>query len=228
MVDFKIIPFAYCTGQENMTFDESLLEEAILNNSSTFIFRLYGWKPACVSLGRNQKLDFLDLSILKSKNIDVVTRLTGGRALLHDKELTYSVVCPQSLLKQGQSVMASYKEISEVLIDAFKALGLNLSLGGESVHTNHDYCMLVSTGADLNFQGRKLVGSAQCRKKGYILQHGSIPYDLDKALLAKIFNENIDVSTVTTVKEVLPSYTIERFSMEFQDAVKNVLSVRES
>ena len=224
MVDFKIIPFAYCTGQENMTFDESLLEEAILNNSSTFIFRLYGWKPACVSLGRNQKLDFLDLSILKSKNIDVVTRLTGGRALLHDKELTYSVVCPQSLLKQGQSVMASYKEISEVLIDAFKALGLNLSLGGESVHTNHDYCMLVSTGADLNYKGRKLIGSAQCRKKGYILQHGSILFDYDEMLLEKVFKEHVNSSEVVCLKEIFPDLSFEDFVNEFQFVISEVLS----
>ena len=191
MVDVKFIPFEYNTGSVNMTIDEQILNESIESNSTTPVFRLYGWKPACISLGRNQKADFIDQEFLKANNVDVVHRLTGGRALLHDCEVTYSFVCPQSYLKNGESVVASYKEISEILIKAFKELGVLLTLGGDSVHTKFDYCMLVSTGADLNYQGRKLVGSAQCRKKGYILQHGSIPYDLDKILVGKIFNEKV-------------------------------------
>ena len=119
----KIIPYETRTGKENMQIDSDLLEFAIKNQLKEPIFRLYGWEPACVSLGRNQKDDFLDYELLKSKNIDVVRRLTGGRALLHDNEITYSFICPESFLQNGSHIVSSYKEISQILTDKFKKLG---------------------------------------------------------------------------------------------------------
>lgn len=177
----RFIPFEVKTGQENMQIDSDLLEYAIKNQLKEPIFRLYGWSPACVSLGRNQKSDFLDLDFLKQNNIDYVRRLTGGRALLHDNEITYSYICPASFLENGENVVNSYKEISKILIAAFKKLDIELDFGGiKKVNGHKDYCMLVSTGADLCYKNRKLIGSAQFRKEGYILQHGSILYDYDK------------------------------------------------
>ena len=102
-----------------MKKDSELLDNAIKNSLREPIFRLYGWSPACVSLGRNQKSDFLDGDFLKENNIQVVRRLTGGRALLHDNEITYSFVCPASNLKNGENVVESYKEISQIFIDKF-------------------------------------------------------------------------------------------------------------
>lgn len=199
----RFIPFEVKTGQENMQIDSDLLEYAIKNQLKEPIFRLYGWSPACVSLGRNQKSDFLDLEFLKQNNIDYVRRLTGGRALLHDNEITYSYICPASFLENGENVVNSYKEISKILIDAFKNLDIELDFGGTKQAKGHmDYCMLVSTGADLCYQNRKLIGSAQFRKEGYILQHGSILYDYDKELLEKIFNEKVDTSSIISIKEI--------------------------
>ena len=95
------IPYKVYTGAENMQIDNDLLEDAVKNNLQEPVFRLYGWSPACVSLGRNQRSDFIDENLLKENNIDLVRRLTGGRALLHDNEITYSYVCPVSSLKSG-------------------------------------------------------------------------------------------------------------------------------
>lgn len=202
----KFIPYEVKTGVENMQIDSDLLNYAIAESLKEPIFRLYGWSPACISLGRNQKDDFLDYDFLKSENIDVVRRLTGGRALLHDNEITYSFICPFDYLKNGENVSESYKEISQILIDSFKKLGIELTLGGEkSIHTKFDYCMLISTGADLCYRGKKLIGSAQCRKDGYILQHGSILYDYDKHLLEKIFHENISTNSIISIKEINPN-----------------------
>ena len=89
----KFIPYEVRTGKENMQIDSDLLELAITGQFKEPIFRLYGWKPACISLGRNQKSDFLNTSLLNKYGIDVVKRLTGGRALLHDNEITYSYIC---------------------------------------------------------------------------------------------------------------------------------------
>lgn len=204
----KFIPFEIKTGAENMQIDSDLLDDAIKNNLKEPVFRLYGWKPACVSLGRNQRDDFLDTKLLKENNIDLVRRLTGGRALLHDDEITYSFVCPLTYLENGENVVISYKEISQILIYAFKELDIELDFGGERKLQGHkDYCMLVSTGADLCYQGKKLIGSAQFRKNGYILQHGSILYNYDKDLLEKIFKEKVDTSSITSIKEINPNIT---------------------
>ncbi len=191
-----------------MQIDSDLLDNAIKKQVKEPIFRLYGWSPACVSLGRNQKDDFVDQEFLNSCGIDVVRRLTGGRALLHDDEITYSYVCPVSSLKHGENVVESYKEISQILINAFAKLGIELDFGGTRKSQGHkDYCMLVSTGADLCWNGRKLIGSAQFRKEGYILQHGSILYDYNKSLLEKIFKEKVDTSSIVSVKEINPHIT---------------------
>lgn len=207
----KIIPYETRTGKENMQIDSDLLDFAIKNELKEPIFRLYGWEPACVSLGRNQKDDFLDYELLKSKNIDVVRRLTGGRALLHDNEITYSFICPESFLQNGSHIVSSYKEISQILIDKFKKLGIDLDFGtSKPIKTGFDYCMLISTGADLCYKEKKLIGSAQCRSHGYILQHGSILYDYDKNLLEEIFKEKVSTGEITSIKEINPKLSKEK------------------
>ena len=188
-----------------------MLEQSIKEQSQEPIFRLYGWSPACVSLGRNQKDDFVDYELLKSKGIDVVRRLTGGRALLHDDEITYSFICPVSYLKHGLNVVESYKEICQILIDVFAKHGIELTLGGEKgVHTKFDYCMLVSTGADLCYQGKKLIGSAQFRKEGYILQHGSILFRYNKDILELIFKNPVTTDEITAISEIAPDLTRDK------------------
>ncbi len=207
----KIIPYETRTGKENMQIDSDLLDFAIKNELKEPIFRLYGWEPACVSLGRNQKDDFLDYELLKSKNIDVVRRLTGGRALLHDNEITYSFICPESFLQNGSHIVSSYKEISQILIDKFKKRGIDLDFGASKpIKTGFDYCMLISTGADLCYKEKKLIGSAQCRSHGYILQHGSILYDYDKKLLEEIFKEKVSTDEITSIKEINPKLSKEK------------------
>ena len=207
----KYIPFETYSGQVNMDIDAQLLQQAIDEQIQEPIFRLYAWKPACVSLGRNQDDNFIDKGFLKKHNIDIVRRLTGGRALLHDNEITYSFICPITYLKHGEHVVSSYKEICEFLIKKFKNIGIELDFGtAKQVKTAADYCMLISTGADLCYKNRKLIGSAQCRKNGYILQHGSILYDYDKNLLETIFQEEVNTNEIATIKEIAPHLTKEK------------------
>lgn len=205
----KHIDFEVNTGEINMQIDSDLLDFAIKNRIHEPKFRLYAWAPACVSLGRNQDEAFLDKEFLKSQNIDLVRRLTGGRALLHDKELTYSYICPISSLENGESVINSYKEISQILIEGFKKLEIDLEFGAKCPHTKFDYCMSISTGADLCYRGKKFIGSAQFRKEGYILQHGSILIDYDKSLIEELFNEKVDESALTCLKEINSQISIE-------------------
>ena len=214
----KFIPYEVKNGQENMQIDSDLLDYAIANKLNYPIFRLYGWKPACISLGRNQSDEFIDKGFLNQEGINLVRRLTGGRALLHDNEITYSYICPTSYLKNGENVTKSYIEISQILIDKFKKIGIELNFGTtKKINTKFDYCMLISTGADLCYEGKKLIGSAQCRKNGYILQHGSILYDYDKKLLEKIFHEEVNTDSITSIKSINPNITKEDIINLFQN-----------
>ncbi len=203
-----------------MQKDSDLLDFAISEKLSYPIFRLYGWRPACISLGRNQQDSFIDKKFLKDTNIDVVKRLTGGRALLHDDEITYSFICPISYLNHGENVTKSYIEISQILIEKFAKLGIELDFGGSKpVNTKFDYCMLISTGADLCYSGKKLIGSAQCRKEGYILQHGSILYNYNRQLLEKIFHENVSTDAITSIKEINPKLSRQQVIDALSDTV---------
>lgn len=208
----KYIKFNTYTGKENMQIDSDLLENAIAEQIQEPIFRLYAWSPKCVSLGRNQKINENEFT-----NIDIVRRVTGGRALLHDDEITYSYISPVSIIPNGERIKDSYKYISGILIDFFKELGIELNFGGESeLDAHHNYCMLISTGADVCYQGEKIIGSAQFRKNGYILQHGSILFGYDKALLESLFHEKVSSSSITTVREILPDMTKEKFVKDFE------------
>ncbi len=216
----KFVPYEVLTGKENMQKDSDLLDFAISEKLSYPIFRLYGWRPACISLGRNQQDSFIDKKFLKDTNIDVVKRLTGGRALLHDDEITYSFICPISYLNHGENVTKSYIEISQILIEKFAKLGIELDFGGSKpVNTKFDYCMLISTGADLCYRGKKLIGSAQCRKEGYILQHGSILYNYNRQLLEKIFHENVSTDAITSIKEINPKLSRQQVIDALSDTV---------
>ena len=206
----KYLGFSVNSGSLNMEIDAQMLEHAISTSEKNILFRLYGWSPMCISLGRNQKDDFL------TGEIDAVRRLTGGRALLHDDEITYCCVAPADAIPNGQSVVDSYKYISGILIDFFKTLGVELDFGeNKRVSTHYDYCMRLSTGADVCYKGQKIIGSAQCRKNGYILQHGSILFGYDKSLLENLFHE--EVKGIVTVNEILPTLTKEEFVKKFEE-----------
>lgn len=213
----EYIKYGIFSGADNMRIDSELLEEAILHNYNDPIFRLYGWSPMCISLGRNQK-EGVGVNIgVNFKDIDVVRRVTGGRALLHDNEITYSCIVPITYIPNGESVTASYKYISSYLIRFFETLGVKLSIGeNKKVSTKFDYCMLVSTGADVCYEGKKIIGSAQFRKNGYILQHGSILFGYNKELLKNLFHEEVSNDKITTVKEILPDLTKEEFIKKFE------------
>ena len=205
----ELIDYRIYSGMRNMQIDEELLNESIMHNRKKGLYRLYGWAPVCISIGRNQSLKFINKEILSKYGIDCVKRLTGGRALLHDNELTYSCVVPVSTLKHGENILNSYKEISGIWIEIFKKFGITLTIGGMPKHiTKSDYCMTISTGADLCYMGKKLIGSAQYRKSGYILQHGSILFDYNETLINTVFGGAQDFSSIIALKQINPELTL--------------------
>ncbi len=181
-------------GKFNMDYDLAMLNYAIENNIDYAVVRFYQWYPKCISLGKNQ-----DENSINPMGLDVVKRVSGGRALLHDAELTYCFV--SKIFKP--SIIESYKDISDGLILGFKKLGIELEYA-KNKNEKYEYCMNISSGADVSYKGRKFIGSAQFRKQGYLLQHGSIPYSLDYELIEKIFSSPVEKEKIITLNEINP------------------------
>ena len=203
-------------GAFNMEFDLSMLNDAIEKQIDYAVVRFYQWYPKCISLGVNQ-----DEKNVNPTEIDIVKRPSGGRALLHDLELTYCFV--SKVFKP--SVMESYKDISDGLILGFKKLGIELEYA-KNKNEKFEYCMNISSGADISYNGKKFIGSAQFRKQGYLLQHGSIPYSLDYELIEKIFLKPANKEKIITLNEINPNLStrqiIEALKEGFIEKFKNI------
>jgi lipoate-protein ligase A len=163
-------------GAWNMAVDEVLLD-GVAAGMTPPTLRFYEWTPPCLSLGYFQPFDVVDLDGCRRLGVEVVRRPTGGRAILHDRELTYSVTLPASLLGHDGGVLPSYYRLSLALRDGLVRLGVPVTLAPESASGPADHgpvCFDRPSAHEILLHGRKLVGSAQMRRGGGILQHGSI------------------------------------------------------
>lgn len=178
-------------GAWNMAVDEALLESiSALDQPPTL--RLYDWQPYTLSLGQAQPSGDVDHNSLKSHGWDLVRRPTGGRAILHADELTYSVTAPiENPILRG-NVIESYRKISTALIEALRLVGLcadSKPKNNEEAHLSKDpVCFQFPSDYEITYLGKKVVGSAQARKKGGILQHGSIPLHGDITRIIEVLN----------------------------------------
>lgn len=170
-------------GSRNMALDHALAEEL---GEGEAALRLYAWERPTVSFGRNEPTrDVYSREAGEEAGVEYVRRPTGGRAVLHDAELTYAVVAP---LRAMDGVRNAYRRINHALAAALRALGAPVALAEETVVPSVDAgpCFQDPTGGEVTARGRKLVGSAQCRIGGAILQHGSILLDGDQSLLTRL------------------------------------------
>ncbi|NJD58316.1 MAG: hypothetical protein C3F13_05395 [Anaerolineales bacterium] len=165
-------------GAWNMAVDEMLLE-LMEDGHTQACLRLYAWEPACLSIGYAQPYSEIDLERLHLHNWEWVRRPTGGRAILHTDELTYSVVAPSSDARMAGSVLESYQRLSKALLSALHSMNIPAqahplppSITGQEAGA---VCFEVPSNYEIIIQGKKLVGSAQARRKISVLQHGSLP-----------------------------------------------------
>ena len=164
-------------GAWNMAADEAILEH-IGRSEVIPTLRLYAWEPPCLSLGQAQPFADVDMERLKQRGWEVVRRLTGGRAILHTDELTYSVIAPLNEPRVEGSVLESYNRLAQALLLAVKTLGLLVEMKegkASDSATPNPVCFEVPSTYEITVNGKKLVGSAQARKKEGVLQHGSLP-----------------------------------------------------
>ena len=174
---WRLLVDAPADGAWNMAVDEILLD-SVAAGAAPPTLRFYEWMPACLSLGYFQPFDVVDMDGCRRLGVDVVRRPTGGRAILHDRELTYSVALPASLLGHDGGVLPSYYRLSLALQDGLRRLGVPATLAPQSAArspvAHGPVCFDRPSAHEILLQGRKLVGSAQMRRGGGILQHGSI------------------------------------------------------
>lgn len=168
------------TGAQNMAIDEAIMTSVAAGDSPPTL-RFYRWEPACLSLGYSQKWVDADLEGLQQHGWDLVRRPTGGRAILHADELTYSVALPiDDPLAEG-TIIESYRRISEALIAGVEQGGAALEAARQQKRSGEvgPICFEVPSHYEITYEGRKLIGSAQVRRRDGILQHGSLPLDGD-------------------------------------------------
>lgn len=173
------------SGAENMALDDALMERA--RRTGEAVLRIYGWRRPTLSLGRNQwAAGRYDTDRAAALGIDIVRRPTGGRAVLHHHEVTYSVTAPASGLG---TLRESYGCLNRLVLDALRRLGVNAEEARRSAPALAPGivpCFETPTAGEITVDGRKLVGSAQFRERDALLQHGSILVDDDQCLASSL------------------------------------------
>ena len=192
---WNFIDSGFSSPSYNMALDEALLEWHSEGKIAPTI-RFYGWDPPTLSIRYFQKVEKeIDMDAVKRHGLGFVRRPTGGRGVLHDKELTYSVIVSEEHPKMPKTVTEAYRVISEGILQGFRLLGLEAYFAipktdEEKQHLKNprsSVCFDAPSWYELVVEGRKVAGSAQTRQKGVILQHGSILLDLDEQLLFDLF-----------------------------------------
>jgi len=191
---WRVLRYEKASAAYNMALDEAIAE-AVAFRVAGPTMRFYGWEPAAVSIGRFQKLEeVVDLEGCERLGIEVVRRSTGGGAVFHDREITYSVICLEEMMPTD--INEAYWEIGGWIVNALKLIGIDGAF--EPIN-------------DVLVNGKKISGSAQSRRKGIFVQHGTLIYDLDRA---KMF------SVLKVPKDKTESQMID-------DPAERVTSVRE-
>ena len=205
LVEWRLIKDSYHNGFINMAVDEAIMI-AHKNGLVPPTIRFYQWSPPAVSLGYFQDLKKeINVKVCQDIGIDIVRRPTGGKAVLHDQELTYSFIIKENDPLVNDSILETYKKISGGIIRGLSYLGIKaelVSLRGklenhllgrsDKARIHHldfkSICFSVPSQYEVQVEGKKIVGSAQVRKGGVVLQHGSLLIKLEKDKLFSVFN----------------------------------------
>ncbi len=192
--EWRLILDSSGSGTLNMAVDEVLLNSANSGTEPRATLRLYAWDRPTISIGyRQDPADFAQF------NLPVVKRLTGGRAVLHDSELTYSITVPRKHPLYGGGITGAYAIISNCIVAALKEVGVygadfvppERAARGSEGRKRSDACFLSSSRYEVVVGGKKMVGSAQRRFSGAFLQHGSILAGVDSATLQAVFGPSL-------------------------------------
>lgn len=170
-----------------MAVDEAIFMSVIDGDGSPTL-RFYDWRPSCISLGYFQKSSVVNIGNCKKLAIDVVRRPTGGRAVLHEDEITYSIVLPIPLGREG-NIPATFRMINQGIISGLSRVGIRSSFhkGTPKAHRS-PLCFSSPSKYEVLAGGKKIIGSAQVRRKGILLQQGSLPLNVNREKIISAMN----------------------------------------
>ncbi len=199
------------SGAENMAFDEAILETVGAGDSAPTL-RLYAWNPPCLSLGFSQTFADVDNKLVSEQGWDIVRRPTGGRAILHTDELTYSIHAPADHPHLQGDVLSSYRYLSTGLIKGLELMGVETEVQPshhptETAKLDDPVCFVAPSAYEITHGGKKLLGSAQTRRKKSILQHGTLPLMGDITRICKVLVYADEPARQQAVKQVLDRAT---------------------
>lgn len=195
--DWRLIISPPASGAENMALDEAILE-SVCNGNSPPTLRLYAWDPPCLSIGYAQPIEDVDQQRLQTLGWDLVRRPTGGRAILHTDELTYAIIAPERHPDLTGGVLRSYKKLSAGFAASLKQLGLDVTVQPDlkvpEERRTDPVCFQIPSAYEITVENKKLIGSAQVRRRGGVLQHGTIPLrgDITRICQALQYETQID------------------------------------
>ncbi len=211
---WRVILTPAASAAKNMAIDEAF-SESTSQKTSPPTLRLYSWEKPSLSLGYAQSVHDVDLENLSLKQWQLVRRPTGGRAILHTDELTYSITAPVTNPLVAGSVLTSYQRISVILQRALEILGIQTSADKEyeiqsSVDKIDPVCFKVPSNFEITWQGKKLIGSAQARRSNGVLQHGSFPLYGDLTRINEVLRyPNEETRTIAKQKLLDHATTLE-------------------
>lgn len=208
-VTWRLLRSSPTDGATNMAVDEAILR-AVAAGQAPPTLRFYAWEPACLSLGRAEPLADVDLRALEAVACDLVRRPTGGKAILHVDELTYSVVVLEAEPRVAGGIVEGYRRLSAGLVRGLERLGVADIIADRRVEGRGvagSVCFAVPSDYEITVGGRKLVGSAQMRAQSAVLQHGALPLCGDIARVCALLATKPDPVRVraraTTIEEAL-------------------------
>lgn len=240
--EWRFLDTTIASGYENMAIDEAIYLSCRPGKVPPTL-RLYGWQPPAVSLGYFQKIESaVDVDECRRRGIDVVRRLSGGRAVLHHHELTYAVIAPDNAHPFSPRVLQTYMTIGSCLLNVLKDLGLNAQWvalrdkrrGAALPRHETASCFSAPSWYEITVGGKKICGSAQKRGNGVFLQHGSILIDHDPDVLAALliskkgkdaFLREVDESTTSLNRHVTVAVDVYDLGEKVLSSFQNTLGV---
>lgn len=245
---WRFIRSGACSPAENMAVDEAILI-AVSEGKAMPTVRFYGWNPPTLSIGYFQKAQAeINFDALREEGLGFVRRPTGGRAVLHDRELTYSIIVPENYPGIPRSVTEAYRVLSEGLLLGFRGLGLDaqmVQLVSDEEKQKYESlgsaaCFDSPSWYELVVEGRKVAGSAQTRQKDVALQHGSILLDMDVEQLFRVLKFSNDrlrdrlkaqfTQRAVAINELLglqqkPPVSLEQVEAAFRDGIARAMDI---
>ena len=188
MSGWTLVEAGALPGAGNMALDLGLLGASVAQQRRDPVVRIYAWNPPALSVGAKVDLPPEVRERCAAAGVDVVRRATGGGCVLHDGDVTYSVVAPEA----GRSVLEAYRWVAGGLMAGLRLLGVEASVAEHPATERALDCFAVATGADLEVEGRKICGSAQVRRQGWFLQHGSLPIVDIREQTASLLGDSVD------------------------------------